>query len=157
MVLDYLNRIKLIEKAPDLSEGDIARIIQTRPSGTHFFNVVLLNKAIVSAVPSVEFSPEYKAHTLRDIEKELELRYPVIVWIVTTDEAGNDYIHSIVVTGIDTNQNVIHYNDPTYGKKAEQLSQFLAKWEKHGARMVKVQIGRLVRKTLEEWTPQEVA
>ncbi len=120
-------------------------------------NTVLLNKEmeIISASPSLEFTPEYQVHELRDIEKELKQKLPVAVWILMVREE-NDYLHSVVVTGVDKHKKEIYYNDPTYGtKEVVSESKFMSFWEPPGNRMLKVKIGRVARKTMDVFMPKK--
>jgi uncharacterized protein YvpB len=155
MMLDYVNRVKVTEPTHALDEDRISEIIRTGISGTHFRDIQLINKEITSSNPSIEFEPEYSPHTLADIRKELEDGLPVMVWIVTT-HGLNDYVHSVVVTGIDDKLKEISYNDPTYGTEhTVSQSEFLSQWQPPGAKMVKTKIGRLPRKTLDEFLREE--
>ncbi len=156
MMLDYSNKVKLTEPAPNLEETKIAKIMNTKTNGTPLPYVANINSAITSSNPSLEFVPEFEHHSLADIRKELESGLPVAVWIVTSD-GSNDYLHSVVVTGMDDEKKTISYNDPTYGEeKTITQSKFMDTWEEPGARMIKLKLGRIRRDTLEKYLPQEV-
>ncbi len=154
MVLDYANAVLLTRPESDFSEDDIADAMNTSIVGTHFTNIEKVNRMLTASNPSIEFVVEFKVHTLNEIKKELENGLPVSVWIITNDGA-NDYVHSIVITGIDDNKKEICYNDPTYGEEYTiSQSKFMSVWEQHGARMIKTKIGRISRDTLEKYMPQ---
>jgi ABC-type bacteriocin/lantibiotic exporter with double-glycine peptidase domain len=151
MMVDYLNKVKLMEPAPELDEAKIAKIVKTKVDGTHFKDIVYLNKELNATVPSLEFVPEFGTHSLAGIAKELEAGLPVTVWILAHD-SGHDFPHAVVITGIDDARKEITYNDPAYGKEVTiSQSQFLSKWEKLDQRMIKAKIGRLTRPTLEQF------
>jgi uncharacterized protein YvpB len=156
MILDYMNQVKLTKPESDRDETEIAKIMKTTISGTHFRNIVNINKMMTSSNPSLEFVIEFGPHTLSDIRKELESGLPVSVWIITND-GSNDYVHSIVITGMDEIKKEISYNDPTYGRE-QTISQieFMSLWESHGARMIKTKIGGINRDTLEKYMPSGV-
>jgi uncharacterized protein YvpB len=156
MIFDYMNRLVLTKPEQDLSEDEIAKIMKTMISGTHFHNIESINKVLTTSNPSLEFVAEFEPHTLNDIRKELESGLPVSVWIITND-GSNDYVHSIVITGIDEVKKEICYNDPTYGRE-RTISQieFMSLWESHGARMIKTKIGGINRDTLEKYMPSGV-
>ena len=155
MMLDYINRVKVTEPTRELDEDRISEIMKTGISGTHFKDIQLLNMEITSSNPSIEFESEYSPHTLSDIRKDLEDGLPVMVWIVTT-HGLNDYMHSVVITGIDDERKEISYNDPTYGVEyTVGQSEFLSQWQPPGAKMVKTKIGRLPRKTLDDFPHEE--
>lgn len=157
MMIDYLNKLVLTEQTGVMDEESIYRVIHASQGGTPLMNTSLLNSVpeIITASPSLEFSPEYQVHELRDIEKELEQKLPVAVWILVVGEE-DDYLHSVVVTGIDRRNKKVCYNDPTFGTKEEvDESRFMSIWEPPGNRMLKVKIGRVIRKTMAEFMPQE--
>lgn len=146
MMLDYLNQEKL--KTPDLDEDQIAKIMNTTIGGTHLFEVENMNKVMTTSIPSVEFRAEFKPHTLDDIRKELQKGLPVSVWIPT---GSVDYLHSIVITGIDEIEKTISYNDPIYGTNTMKQSEFLTKWEDVQDYMIRTEIGRINRYTLDDF------
>ncbi len=117
-------------------------------SGTIYSNVTNINKILTKSNPSVEFTAEFKPHTLNDIKKELRKELPVSVWI-STGAVG--YLHAIVITGIDDIKKTISYNDPIYGKKTSSQSKFMTKWEDGQALMIKTEIGRINRYTLDHF------
>ena len=149
MMLDHINKVKLIEPTPSLDESQIAKIVKTNVDGTHFSNIINLNTELKNAVPSLEFVPELASHTLADIRKELVKGLPVTVYVLAND-SGHEFPHAIVITGMSDKTKEIMYNDPAYGKEIKtSQSQFLAIWDKLGQRMVKAKIGRMTRPTLE--------
>jgi len=157
MMIDYLNKLVLTQPTGTLDELGIYQVIQASGGGSHLMNTVLLNSVheVILASPSLEFAPEYQVHDLRDLEKELEQKLPVAVWILAVGDE-DDYVHAVVVRGIDRPNKRIHYNDPTYGTREEvDESRFMSIWEPPGARMVKVKIGRVVRPTIPEYIAKE--
>lgn len=149
MMLDYLNEVILTKPERDLTEDELAKIMKTTISGTSLADVENINKVLTISNPSVEFIAEIKPYTLDDIRKELKKDLPVSVWIYT---GVAEYQHFIVITGIDEIKKTITYNDPIYGKDIKiSQSEFLTKWEKGGALMIKTEIGRINRDTLEQW------
>lgn len=151
MMLDYLNHEKLKIPESDLDENRIAKVMNTTVSGTVFSEVENINKVMIKSDPSVEFRAEFQPHTLDDIRKELQKELPVSVWIST---GSVDFLHSIVITGIDDIKKTISYNDPIYGTKTMSQSEFVTKWEKGEALMIKTEIGRINRYTLDSF-PKE--
>lgn len=148
MMLDYLNENILENPEPSLSEDQISEIMNTTISGTRRNEIHNINKRLTTSKPSVEFIAEFKPHTLDDIRKELANGLPVAVWIET---GIANYFHSIVITGIDDVKKTITYNDPAYGKEYTiSQSQFVMKWGTY-ALMIKTEIGRISRDTLEKW------
>ncbi len=125
--------------------------MNTTSSGTRFSEVENINKVLTKSDPSIEFSAEFKPHTLNDIKKELREGLPVSVWIST---GSVDYLHAIVIIGIDDIKKTISYNDPIYGIKTMSQSEFVTKWEKGQALMIKTEIGRINRYTL-DYFPKE--
>jgi len=157
MMLDYLNNVTLIQPTANLEEPEITSVMNSKIDGTHLRDVANINDLLTASNPSVEFIPEFQYHQLADIKKELVAGLPVAAWIVTND-GSNDYLHSVVITGMNEEQKTISYNDPTYGEeKTITQSKFLSIWETPGARMIKVKIGRIPRDTLEKYMPQEAA
>lgn len=155
MMLDYLNRMILTQPAPEIQEAAIARAMNTKVNGTQLRDVENINRLLTTTNPSLEFITEFQVHTLAEIRKELESGLPVAVWVVTSD-SSNDFIHSVVIIGINDEGSTISYNDPTYGEeKVISQSDFMDIWEKPGARMIKIRIGRISRETLEKYMPQE--
>ena len=152
MMLDYLNHEKLKIQESDLDENQIAKIMNTTLSGTVFFEVENINKVMTKSDPSVEFRAEFQSHTLGDIRKELQKELPVSVWIST---GSANFLHSIVITGIDDIKKTISYNDPIYGMKTMSQSEFVSKWETGEACMIKTEIGRINRYTLDSF-PKEI-
>jgi len=148
MMLDYLNKVKLTIPEPDLSEDRIAEMMNTTIVGTRLSEVQNINDILTTSDPSVEFVAEFEPHTLDDIKKELRKGLPVAVWIYT---GSVEYLHSIVITGIDDTTKTICYNDPIYGQKTISQSEFVTKWERGQALMIKTEIGRINRYTLENW------
>ena len=151
MMLDYLNHEKLNIQEADLDEDQIAKIMNTTPSGTLFSEVENMNKVMTQSNPSVEFRAEFQPHTLDDIRKELQKGLPVSVWIST---GSVNFQHSIVITGIDNIKKTISYNDPIYGTQTINQSKFVSKWEAGEASMIKTEIGRINRYTLDSF-PKE--
>lgn len=151
MMLDYLNHKKLKIPESTLDENQIAKIMNTTVSGTIFYEVENINKVMIKSDPSIEFRAEFKHHTLDDIRKELRKELSVSVWIST---GSVDFLHSIVITGIDDMKKIIFYNDPIYGMKIINQSEFVTKWEKGNALMIKTEIGRINRYTL-DYFPKE--
>ncbi len=84
-----------------------------------------INKVLTKSVPSVEFSAEFKPDTLNDIRKELQEGLPVSVWIST---GAVNFLHTIVIIGIDYIEKAISYKDPIYGTKTISQSEFVTKW-----------------------------
>ena len=152
MMFDYLNQVKLTVPEPDLDEEQIADIMNTTISGTRFSEVENINQVMTTSNPSVEFVAEFKPHTLDDIRIELQKGLPIATWINT---GSVNYLHSIVITGIDDTNKTISYNDPIYGKESMTQSEFMTKWEKGQALMIKAEIGRINRYTLENFMSQE--
>jgi uncharacterized protein YvpB len=149
MMLDYLNAEKLKTPEPELNEDRIAEIMNTTVGGTSFDDVENINKKMTKSNPSVEFRAEYKPHTLDDIRKELQKGLPVASWI---DTGVAKFLHSVVIIGMDDVKKTISYNDPIYGEKTIKQTEFLAMWEKRGyPLMVKIEIGRISRNTLESF------
>lgn len=151
MMLDYLNDEKLKIPEPDLDENQIAKLMNTTVSGTVFSEVENINKMMNKSDPSVEFNAEFQHHTLDDIRKELQKELPVSVWISTRVV---DFLHSIVITGINDIKKTISYNDPIYGINTMSQSKFMRKWEKGEALMIKIKLGRINRYTLDSF-PKE--
>lgn len=151
MMLDYLNKEKLKIPESELDENQIAKIMNTTISGTRFSEVENINKVLTKSDPSVEFSAEFKPHTLDDIRRELRKELPISVWIST---GTVDYLHAIVIIGIDDVKKTISYNDPIYGMKTISQSDFVTRWEKGQALMIKIEIGRINRYTL-DYFPKE--
>ena len=155
MMLDYVNELVLIDPEPNLSEDEIAKIMKTTISGTRFFEIENMNEVMTTSTPSLEFIAEFESHTLSDIKSELELGLAPSVWI-TINDGGNDYSHSVVITGMDETEKTISYNDPTYGKEFTiSQSEFMSMWESNGARMIKTEIGRIISESLEKYMHQE--
>lgn len=151
MILDYVNETKLTSPISNLDENEIADIMKTSITGTKWDNIENVNKAMTTSVPSLEFITEFQTHTLTDIRKELDSGLPVSIWIVTND-GSNDYLHSVVIIGIDDEKKEISYNDPTYGEEITiSQSKFMTMWESFDARMIKTKIGRIKRETLERY------
>lgn len=155
MMLDYLNQEKLGNTAPNLSEDEIAAIMNTDITGTHLRNISNINGPIASASPSLEFVPEFETHNLDDIRNELEAGLPVTVWILTSD-GSSDYLHSVVITGTNEETKQISYNDPTYGTETVSQTKFLDMWGYPGARMIKAKIGRITTESMEKYLSREV-
>lgn len=151
-MLDYLNKVKLTIPESDLDEDEIADVMNTTISGTRLSEVENINQIMTTSNPSVEFIVEYKPHNLDDVRKELREGLPVAIWINT---GSVNYLHSVVITGIDDISKTICYNDPIYGKGSMTQSEFLTKWERGQALMVKTEIGRINRYTLEHFMNQE--
>lgn len=151
MMLDYMNNQKLKTPESELEEEQIAQIMNTKVSGTKFSEVENINKVLTKSEPSVEFSAEVKPHNLEDIRKELREELPVAVWIST---GSVDFLHSIVITGIDDERKTISYNDPIYGTQTISQSEFVTKWEEGQYLMIKMEIGRINRYTLDDF-PKE--
>lgn len=155
MAFDYVNELVLTNPEPNLSEDEIAKIMNTTISGTRFFEIENINGVMTTSIPSLEFIAEFESHTLSDIRSELELGLPPSVWIVINVESNN-YLHSVVITGMDKKEKTISYNDPIYGEEVTiSQSKFMSMWESDGARMIKIKIGRISRETLEKYMPQE--
>ena len=152
MMLDYLNHEKLKIQESDLDENQIAEIMNTTLDGTVLSEVENINKVMTKSDPSVEFRAEFQPHTLGDIRKELQKKLPVSVCIFT---GSVKFLHSIVITGIDDIKKTISYNDPIYGMKTMSQSEFVSKWETDGALMIKIEVGRINRYTLDSF-PKEI-
>lgn len=152
MILDYLNREKLKTPESDLDEHRIAEVMNTTVSGTSLSDVTNINEILTESDPSVEFTAEYKPHTLDDIRKELQEGLPVSVSFPT---GVINYLHAIVITGIDDIKKTISYNDPIYGTKTISQSEFVTKWEEGQALMIKIELGRINRYTLEHYFKEE--
>lgn len=157
MILDYMNDVILTIPESDLSEDDIAKAMKTTVGGTQFPEVENINEVMALSNPSLEFIAEFKQHTLDEIKKEIRAGRPVSVWI---DTGSVRYLHSVVITGFDDTMKTISYNDPTYGRE-DTISQsvFLSMWEqgRGSGLMIKTQIGRINRDTLEKFMPQELS
>ena len=69
-MFDRVNKQKLKTPEAELDENEIADIINTKVSGTIFSEVENINKLMTKSDPSVEFSAEFRPHTLDDIKKE---------------------------------------------------------------------------------------
>lgn len=155
MVLDYVNKLVLTNPEQNFSEDEIAEIMKTSISGTLFSEIENMNEVMTTSTPSLEFSAEFEAHTLSDIKSELDLGLPLSVWIVI-NYGGNDYSHSVVITGIDETEKTISYNDPTFGDEyTTSQSEFMSMWESNGTRMIKTKIGRIISESLEKYMPPE--
>lgn len=155
MAFDYVNELVLTNPEPDLSEDEIAKIMKTTISGTVFSEIENMNGVMTTSIPSLEFIAEFESHTLSDIRSELKLKLPPSVWIVINIESNN-YLHSVVITGMDEIEKTISYNDPIHGKEFTiGQSEFMSMWELDNARMIKIKIGRIRRETLEKYMPQE--
>ena len=151
MILDYLNQEKLKTLEPDFTENHIAEIMNTKISGTRFSEIENINKVLTKSEPSVEFSAEFQSHTLEDIRNELRQALPVSVWIFT---GSMEYLHSIVITGIDDEKKIISYNDPIYGIQKISQSKFITRWEQGQALMIKAKIGKINRYTLDRFSKE---
>jgi hypothetical protein len=151
MVIDYMNNKMLNEKTANMSVMEIADAIGTRSDGTNINDVSKINKKIVDAVPSLEFKPEYRPHTLEDIHKLLESGLPCIAWLVIKPDGIHETVHAVVITGLDLKANVIYYNDPYFSKESESLGEFTAKWERADRALVRLVLGGKQRKVLTEW------
>lgn len=153
-MLDYLNKEKLTEPII-LEEEDIAEIMETNITGTHFQNIENVNSITKASKPSLEFIAEYEPHKLADIKKQIETGLPVAVWITTNDGSG-EYAHSVVITGIDDSKKEISYNDPTYGNEVTiSQSKFLDMWDYWGSVMIKAEIGRITTESIEKYFKDE--
>lgn len=157
-MLDYISKRRDSTPMPNLEEEDIEGIVDTNVTGTNWNNIKNINSALAKSNPSIEFISEFGPHDLDDIRKELQKELPVAVWIKTND-GSNDYLHSVIITGIDDEKRQISYNDPTYGaEKTISQSSFLDIWQyPQGARMIKVEIGRFTIQSIEEFMTKEGA
>jgi hypothetical protein len=151
MVLEYLNNSGMLTTpAPNLSLYDIAGILKTE-DGTWAHNVPLINAELEVAIPSVEFEDEYKPHTPKEIEQELEGGRPCVAIIDLTDGIHHVW-HAVVVTHIDIDANQIVYNDPAIPvERIQPLSAFSALWNRALTTLLKVQIGRNTRTVITQF------
>lgn len=150
MIIQYVID-KLNGKIPNISLKDISEVIETCEDGTFPDKVTNLNndKRILRSSPSIEFDYQQRTHILQEIETELNSGRPVIAWMELTDN-NHSCGHAVVVTGIDINQSLIYYNDPIFGKKAEDLSVFTSKWDAVFRILITVKIGQ--RRILDEFS-----
>jgi hypothetical protein len=139
---------------PDLNLDQIGKIIETKDEGTYPDSVLNLNGAreVVSAVPSIEFVPEIKPHTLDELLKEVQDKQPPIAWVALYDkEHIHKCRHAIVITDVDRENNRICYNDPIFGERSEDISSFLVRWDEGDRILIKVKIGKSLQRRLEEF------
>ena len=114
-------------QTPNLGIEEISEIIETEVDGTLFENISKLNKnkAILRAIPSLEFLVDLRMHNFSEIEEEIEANRPVIVYIELS-EGIHSAKHAVVITGLDREQDLIYYNDPIFGEKSEDINSFMS-------------------------------
>jgi hypothetical protein len=141
-------------RAPNLDVSDIAEIIETKADGTLPENIRNLNddKRVLKAIPSIEFDVDLKPHSLAEVEKEIDEKRPVIVWVELSNGVHR-CAHAVVVSGLDRDKHLIYYNDPIFGEKEEEIGSFMSRWEKLDRILIKVKIGK--RRMLDEFFEEE--
>lgn len=155
MILDFLNKFLKETKSevilPDFEVKDIAKIVNTREDGTLLGDVnnINRNEAILKAIPSIEFETSVLC-SFAEIETEINSNRPVIAWLVISAN-GTEFKHSVVITGLDKENHLILYNDPIFGKKRENIGNFMSMWEKLDRVLIKVKIGKREQRLLDEW------
>lgn len=148
MVLEYVRK-KHGRKIPRLSIKTIARVTKTAIDGTAPKDVERLNEILSRAEPSVEFQARFLGR-FPEVIKELDEESPVIAWINVV-EPPDVVLHAVVITGFDSETNIVFFNDP-YDKteKKEEIGVFIKKWGVY-ARLVKVLIGKKQQRYINEW------
>jgi len=155
MILDFLREFLKDTAAsvmlPDLRIEDIAEILGTSELGTALENIKNINKneEILKAIPSIEFEDKMMCG-LSEVEMEITENRPIIAWISVSVDS-REFVHSVVITGIDMEKHLIYYNDPIYGKKEEHIGKFMSMWEKVDRTLIKVKIGKREQRLLDEW------
>jgi len=154
MVIDYLKDVFNVN-IDNLEAGEIAKIIGTDIDGTLIDDVKKMNrnKKILKAQPSIEFRIKYLCK-ISDIESEINDGKPVIVCIFLSDN-HRGFEHSVVITGIDLENNLIFYNDPIQGEVQEEIGTFNAAWEEADSLMIKVEIGKRTQREILEYTNRD--
>lgn len=150
MMIEYLNKEILSIKIPDMTLKQIGKIIDTRSDGTYPHSIEKINKAILGAVPSVEFESKYAPHTFEKIVQEYAKKRPVIAWIRISKSDG-DFTHVVVVNGINKDEYLIQYQDPKFGTKVESIGDFITKWSAENRVLAKLILGRRNHKVLTAW------
>jgi len=154
MVMDYLKNALSINVS-NLTIDEIAKIVETKEDGTLIDDVEKMNsnKKILQAVPSIEFKVKYSCK-FSEIENEINAERPVIVYLyVREDHRG--FVHSVVITGLDKENNLIFYNDPIFGEVQEDIGTFISMWEEVDSLMIKVEKGKREQRKMSEYIDTE--
>jgi len=143
-------------QAPNLEIDDIAEILETSADGTLLENVRNLNTnlTVLRAIPSLEFDVDLRMHSLSEIEEEINNNRPVIAWVELSDGVHR-CAHTIVITGLDRDRNLIYYNDPMLGEKQKDIGAFMSRWERLDRLLIKVKIGRREQRLLDEYVRRD--
>jgi predicted double-glycine peptidase len=156
MVLEYVKNACSV-CFPNLTIKEIAESIGTTvEDGTLFDDVERINdnKKIMQAIPSLGFVTEY-ACRFSGIEQEIHSERPVIAWILMTDKS-REFKHSVVITGLDMEGNLIYYNDPIYGSVEKEIGTFISMWEKVDTVLIRVRIGDREQREMLEFVGEEL-
>ena len=152
MIFEYTRGLMPNGKIPTLEVEEISRIIDTSEDGTVSDNIDNLNsnREVLKAKPSIELEVSF-TNSFSEIEKEIEADRPVIAWIFVSDN-HRGFAHSVVVTGLDMENGIVHYNDPIYGEVQGEIGTFVSMWEKTDTVLIKIKIGEREQRKIEEYT-----
>jgi len=155
MVLDYFIKKPNHSNVPNFTIDEIAKIINTREDGTLLEDIKKINenKSILKTDPSLEFEGKYP-NRFPDIEEEINANRPVIAWIFMSDN-HRGFNHSVVVTGVDTDNGIVFYNDPAYGETQMEIGRFISMWEKTDTVLITLKIGQREQRKLVEYVGNE--
>jgi len=155
MVLDYLRSTLTDSKVPDYTIDEISKIINTREDGTLLEGVKQINedKTFLKSIPSLEFETKYPCR-FPEIENEINANRPVIAWILVSD-GHRGFKHSVVITGVDTENGHVYYNDPAYGEVQEEIGRFISTWEDVDTILIKIKIGAREQRIMPEYVSNE--
>lgn len=144
--------MEVAPEVPSFEIAEIARTIRTNETGTLLGNVRKINVALEKAIPSVEFSVDFKSHQFREIEKELANSRPVIAWLFVK-EGNRRYEHTLVVRGYDKEKQLVAVNDSLRGNGPSEvpISKFMEEWEGAGGTLIKLRVGARVQRKLTEY------
>ena len=155
MVLEYVRSSVPSKRSPNLEVEDIAKVINTDVDGTVLEDVNKLNsqKEFLRAIPSLRFETSYVS-SFSQIDNEINASRPVIAWILISED-HREFVHSVVVTGVDVENNSIYYNDPASGQNQDEIGTFISKWEKVDNVLIKIRIGERKQRVMDEYNKKE--
>jgi len=151
MVLEYIRNLVPDGKIPNLEVEDIAKIIDTNEDGTVLDNINNLNsnREVLRAMPSLRFEYSH-SNSFSQIENEINANMPVIAWILISDN-HREFVHSVVVTGVDVENDLIYFNDPAYGESQKKIGSFISMWEKIDTVLIKIRMGEREQRKITEY------
>jgi len=155
MVLEYVRDSIPNARTPNLEVEDIAKVVNTDVDGTVLEDVNTLNsnKEFLKAIPSLRFETSYLS-SFSEIDNEINANRPVIAWILISQD-HREFVHSVVVTGVDIENNSIYYNDPASGEIQDEIGSFNSKWEKVDNVLIKTRIGERKQRKMDEYDKNE--